>query len=110
MGYHSCKENHRQIVAGHSPYSRRGHIENENEAWLGKPDRKSFFTIRRVMMDREWTTNILLLPPITVALIDYFLQLTVSIMFIYLAIMKCTKHTMECVCQKAQHEQPLNSL
>src|SRR4029434_4254249 len=84
MGYHSCKENHRQIVAGHSPYSRRGHIENENEAWLGKPDRKSFFTIRRVMMDREWTTNILLLPRITMALIDYFLQLTVSIMFIYL--------------------------
>ena len=56
----------------YSPYSRRGHIENENEAWLGKPDRKSFFMIRRVMMDREWTTNILLLPPITVALIDYF--------------------------------------
>src|SRR4029434_554297 len=63
MGYHSCEENHRQIVAGHSPYSRRGHIENENEAWLGKPDRKSFFTIRRVMMDREWTTNILPIAP-----------------------------------------------
>ena len=61
------------------------------------------------MMDGEWTTHLLPLPPITAAL-DYFLQLTVSIMFIYLAIMKCTKHTMECVCQKAQHEQPLNSL
>ena len=56
--YRLCSVMHQQTTIGsdnrgYSPYSRRGHIENENEAWLGKPDRKSFFTIRRVMMDRE---------------------------------------------------------